>query len=172
MRVHKFQRAHLKFHPKIETVHGKLCNWWHLFLCAIYDIVELWRHKSQWDCPGSSVQDISATITQRAASQTCGAKWFNIGEILCQDLPSFCKLSWIYRADFRFASSQWETSLQSNAAFHWLGASIESSLIYPILFLCRHITASVFHLSCRHQSVCRYTIPIMMYSITLQGYNI
>ena len=134
MRVHKFQRAHLKFHPKIETVHGKLCNWWLLFLCAIYDIVELWRHKSQWDCPGSSVQDISATITQRAASQTCGAKWFNIGEILCQDLPSFCKLSWIYRADFRFASSQWETSLQSNAAFHWLGASIESSLIYPIFF--------------------------------------
>ena len=30
------------------------------------------------------------------------------------------------RADSRFAPSQWETSLQSNAVSHWLGASLES----------------------------------------------
>ena len=29
-----------------------------------------------------------------------------------------------YRADSRFASSQWETSLQSNAISHWLGANL------------------------------------------------
>ena len=32
------------------------------------------------------------------------------------------------RADPRLAPSQWETSLQSNAVFHWLGAKLESAL--------------------------------------------
>ena len=32
------------------------------------------------------------------------------------------------RGDSRFASSQWETSLQSNAVSHWLGANLESAL--------------------------------------------
>ena len=34
----------------------------------------------------------------------------------------------IYRADFRFAPSQWETALLYNDASHWLGASLESAL--------------------------------------------
>ena len=32
------------------------------------------------------------------------------------------------RADSRFVPSQWETSLQSNAVSHWLGADLESAL--------------------------------------------
>ena len=32
------------------------------------------------------------------------------------------------RADSRLATSQWETSLQSNAVSHWLGANLESAL--------------------------------------------
>ena len=35
------------------------------------------------------------------------------------------------RADFKFAFSQWETSLQSNAVSHWLGAYLESTLWLP-----------------------------------------
>ena len=35
-----------------------------------------------------------------------------------------------YRADFKFASSQWETSLQRNDVSHWLGVNLESVLIY------------------------------------------
>ena len=35
-----------------------------------------------------------------------------------------------YMADSRFTASQWETSLQSNAVSHWLGASLESALYY------------------------------------------
>ena len=31
-------------------------------------------------------------------------------------------------ADSRFASRQWETSLQSNVVFIWLGANLESAL--------------------------------------------
>ena len=34
----------------------------------------------------------------------------------------------IYRANSRFVSSQWETSLQSNTVSHWLGANQESAL--------------------------------------------
>ena len=36
-----------------------------------------------------------------------------------------------YRADSRLSPSQWETSLQSNAISHWLGAILESALYYP-----------------------------------------
>ena len=35
---------------------------------------------------------------------------------------------WPIRADSRFAPSQWQTSLQSNAVSHWLGANLESAL--------------------------------------------
>ena len=34
-----------------------------------------------------------------------------------------------YRADSRFVPSQWETSLQSNAVYHWLGANLESAVL-------------------------------------------
>ena len=34
----------------------------------------------------------------------------------------------IHRADSRFAPSQWETWLQSNAVSHWLGANLESAV--------------------------------------------
>ena len=37
-------------------------------------------------------------------------------------------MRWNFRADFRFTPSQWETSLQSNAVSHWLGASLKSAL--------------------------------------------
>ena len=33
----------------------------------------------------------------------------------------------LYRADSRFAPSQWETSLQSNAVSHWLSANLETA---------------------------------------------
>ena len=34
------------------------------------------------------------------------------------------------RADSMFAPRQWETSLQSNAVFRWLGANLESTLVW------------------------------------------
>ena len=40
----------------------------------------------------------------------------------------FVAASICYNADFRLAPSHWETSLQSNAAPHWLGANLESAL--------------------------------------------
>ena len=39
---------------------------------------------------------------------------------------------WYVRADCRLAPSQWETSLQSNAVSHWLGANLESILYMDV----------------------------------------
>ena len=44
-------------------------------------------------------------------------------------VPSFWCTTGV-RADSRFAPSQWETSLQSNAVSHWLGANLESAQWY------------------------------------------
>ena len=48
---------------------------------------------------------------------------------LCRKYASW--LAWKRKADSRLAPSQWETSLQSNAVSHWLGANPESALKLP-----------------------------------------
>ena len=45
------------------------------------------------------------------------------------DIIKLCKLH-TYKADSRLAPCQWETSLQSNAVSHRLGANLESALTY------------------------------------------
>ena len=37
--------------------------------------------------------------------------------------------TFVYKADSRFAPSQWETSLQCSIISHWLGANLESALV-------------------------------------------
>ena len=49
--------------------------------------------------------------------------------IFCCGLAPFDYSHCVTRADSWLAPSQWETSLQSNAVFHWLGANIESALV-------------------------------------------
>ena len=44
--------------------------------------------------------------------------------------PKQTEDKYTYRADSRLAPSQWETSLQSNVVFHWMGANLESALTY------------------------------------------
>ena len=41
----------------------------------------------------------------------------------------------IYRADSRFAPSQWETALLCNDVSHWLGPSLKSALIYDMTMI-------------------------------------
>ena len=49
-----------------------------------------------------------------------------------EDLPIHWKMWFLsnIRVDSRFAPSQWETSLQSNAVSHWVGVNLESSQQY------------------------------------------
>ena len=48
-------------------------------------------------------------------------------------------LIYITRADSRLVPSPWETLLQSNAFSHWLGANLDSALLYSltVLFILR-----------------------------------
>ena len=58
-------------------------------------------------------------MQERRKSITNALEW----RLSCTN-PSICGI----RADTRYAPSQWETSLQSNALSHWLGANLESAL--------------------------------------------
>ena len=60
--------------------------------------------------------------------------WFDNKEIKWP-LPVQCNKSYLHRADFRFAPSQWETALLCSDLSHWLGTSHESALLQPLLGL-------------------------------------
>ena len=73
-----------------------------------------------------------------------------------------------YRADSRLAPSQWETSLQSNAVSHWLGANLESALRYilPPMLQCSQYTGrhgaalgELFKMSCAAQCIYKISLP-------------
>ena len=60
----------------------------------------------------------------------------NLHDLLAILSHTSCFLScwtalWSGRADSRFAPSQWEMSLQSNAISHWLGTNLESAPLIP-----------------------------------------
>ena len=90
----------------------------------------LWRHQSHsllfiphddnvqtWDtcvCPSVVSQSTARIDTYREINLFIPSLYWWI----------ICNI----RADSRFAPSKWETSLQSNAVSHWLGANLESTL--------------------------------------------
>ena len=49
----------------------------------------------------------------------------------------------VNRADSRIAPSQWGTSFQSNAVFHWLGANLESALVIDNMKQWNHIDDTI-----------------------------
>ena len=64
------------------------------------------------------------------------------------------------RADSRFAPSQWETSLQSNAVSHWLGANLESALGVCHPCSCCSSAAAALWQGCQHPWFKLYTYCI------------
>ena len=76
------------------------------------------EEQSQGQRPGSSRETTSAADARwRWVLKTV---WFDWQVLKCRLIP---------RADYRLATSQWESLLQSNAASHWLGTNLESALI-------------------------------------------
>ena len=79
-------------------------------------------------------------------NQTCGPNPWIISTMLClgrttvnsqtESLIHVDRRS--YRTDSRFAPSQWETALQSNAVSDWLGTNIESALFIATLSMKIH----------------------------------
>ena len=76
---------------------------------------------------------LSCTNPSKCFSSTQAPLYFQITKLEANLL--FCKLitakiyhpEWWFRADSRFAPSQWETALLCNDVSHWLGASLESA---------------------------------------------
>ena len=69
----------------------------------------------------------------------------------------------IRRADPRFVPNQWETVLLCNDVSHWLGASLESALIYLSRAMSGKLPHAVcgyikLHTPCLHQNVCYYLL--------------
>ena len=61
--------------------------------------------------------------------------WNDLRYFILNTVPKLSgssSLSLYFRADSRFAPSQWVTSLQSNTVSHWLGASLESALYFAL----------------------------------------
>ena len=54
------------------------------------------------------------------------------------NIPTSHAVSSDFRAESRLAPSQWETSLQSNAISHWLGANLESALWFDVSLVMVH----------------------------------
>ena len=62
------------------------------------------------------------------------AYWFLNYQTNHQTPKNLYRFSVEYRADSRFAPSQWETALLCNDVSHWLGASIKSVLKYISMY--------------------------------------
>ena len=68
--------------------------------------------------------------------------WYTRGsKPLPEQIPiNFDDAIWChYKADSRFATSQWETSLQSNAVSHWLGAITRPQWIARVISHISHV---------------------------------
>ena len=79
----------------------------------------------------------------------------------------------IFGADSRFAPTQWETSLQSNAVYHWLGANLESALyIYICSQLYQNITISILCADLCWRSINVYSYFILLTEIEMEHVNV
>ena len=83
-----------------------------------------WHRRPQGDVYRWSDTDVADTMTC-SLGQILPSPWQH------DTIPASPGHSWasINRDDSRLVPSQWETSLQSNAVSHWLGANLESALI-------------------------------------------
>ena len=73
--------------------------------------------------------------------------------------------------DSRLAPSQWETSLQSNAVFHWLGTNLESALTCDVTFHrndtgISEVWALAVHLPWMHYFIWYLFLPVSIHILT------
>ena len=105
--------------------------------------IELWWNKRYWNRPLVIFILLTLCIFTALVYLTNGITWVHVVTIdLLQvwgmyeyvsirvlDRNHFIQMMcWRYRADSRFAPSQWETALFCNDVSHWLGTSLESAL--------------------------------------------
>ena len=101
-------------------------DWWQSNLPSLVQVIAL-RHQA---ITGTIVRLLSGKSESCLLVYKCRPP-NNLFRSPCIN-PAYCLLTLLpnmHRADSRLAPSQWETSLQSNAVSHWLGANIESALL-------------------------------------------
>ena len=84
------------------------------------------------------------------------AVWSSMWSSVWSSVQSWTDVGKAFRADFRFEPNLWETSLQSNAVSHWLGANLESAL--GICSVTWRIQIKVYYIQSCHISGQNYTI--------------
>ena len=88
--------------------------------------------RSQWCPPGSHTRLVEILLIYCKKSQClwrCWPGWADACSlsVCCTSMFRYCCF-FHFRADSRFAPSQWETALLCNDVSHWLGARLESAL--------------------------------------------
>ena len=159
---HTVYRADSRFVPsqwETALLRNDVSNWLGASLESHDDVIK-WKHFSRYwplcgDCTGHRWIPLTKATDAELLCFLWSAPWINgwvnnreAGEsrrhrahhdVILMTLGLWDTLvsswSWhtVYRADSRFAPSQWETALLCNDVSNWLGASLESALcIYKI----------------------------------------
>ena len=81
--------------------------------------------------------------------------YFYVDQISAFHINSWCI---IYKADSKFAPSQWETALLCKDVSHWLGASLESTLIYNLCVVCSQNVGNHWHIM---EDWCCYSVCLV-----------
>ena len=97
---------------------------------------------------------ISHVIIKTVCSQHCACWWLALGYLSAGKAVITCmrlvlnalrsRFGMCVRADCRFVPSQWETSLQSNAVSHCLGANLESALYGQYITIACNVSEQCF----------------------------
>ena len=147
VRIMQFFKLNMKESWETSVGEVKLWEYRYVFvLCPFtlvirlincWDFIQIWYDNkmlsSQWD-NNTGIQHFVYTVVS----------WYLLGIISRQGFLFLCScmnkctcsffafvfVFIICRADLRFPPSQWETSLQSNAVSHWLGANLGSALVW------------------------------------------
>ena len=82
-----------------------------------------------WACDYLSMVGLKLNRVSKRGPRASSQVSPNINVVECCMLCTNTSWNVNSRADSGLASSQWETSLQSNAVSHWLGANLETSLL-------------------------------------------
>ena len=74
-----------------------------------------------------------------------------------------------HRVDSRFAPSQWDTSIQSNAVSHWLGANLESTLLVKHApSIGQFYLVTKLHRCWNHMGVWHNSVLLSGYNVTIK----
>ena len=88
--------------------------------------------RTLWEKCSLIIQKLIRNLQQRKQFEKNKCLNFGTLFVLCRFETSAVTVMTMHgRADFRFAPSQWKTSLQSNVFSHWLGANLKSALPGP-----------------------------------------